>query len=337
MRLAYTRILFRGQILPDAVVYLSDDRRSQKSLSRLVDANIEQNLSNNGNLAFKAHLGLQSLPGAGAWLTAPPSEDNLKVDPQLFRIALQRRLRQQVQSADTFCPMCGSTMDSFGDHALTCQCRGDRTVRHNAVRNVTYSSARDANMSPEREKANLLPARPPGDVWDADVTNQQQARQRRRPADVYLPRGVNGSPVALDFAATSGMQSGLLRQAPDEPSSVIVAYEEKKRDFRPEGEPDTTEALCLQQGFGFIPMVLEAHGGGMGKEFRKVVDAIAEQTAAVTGSRSDFCSLIIAQRISVALQRENARAILRRLSEQHDDDTARSTERPPVQAAVSWQ
>ena len=192
-------------------------------------------------------------------------------------------------------------------------------------------------MSPEREKANLLPARPPGDVWDADVTNQQQARRRRRPADVYLPRGVNGSPVALDFAATSGMQSGLLRQAADEPSTVIVAYEEKKRDFRPEGEPDTTEALCLQQGFGFIPMVLEAHGGGMGKEFRKVVDAIAEQTAAVTGSRSEFCSLIIAQRISVALQRENARAILRRLSEQHDDDTARSTERPPVQAAVSWQ
>ena len=133
------------------------------------------------------------------------------------------------------------------------------------------------------------------------------------------------------------MQSGLLRQAADEPSMVIIAYEEKTRDFRLEGEPDTTEALCIQQGFGFMPMVLEAHGGGMGKQFRKVVDAIAEQTASVTGSRSELCSLIIAQRISVALQRENARAILRRRSEEHRDNFTRSTERPPVQAAVSWQ
>ena len=62
--------------------------------------------------------------------------------------------------------------------------------------------------------------------------NQQQARRRRRPADVYLPRGVNGSPVALDFAATSGMQAGLLRQAADEPSAVIVAYEQKKTRFQ---------------------------------------------------------------------------------------------------------
>ena len=111
----------------------------------------------------------------------------------------------------------------------------------------------------------------------------------------------------------------------------------KKRDFRPEGEPETTEALCTQQGFGFIPMVLEAHGGGMGKQFRKVVDSIAEQTAAVTGLRSEFCSLLLAQRISISLQRENARAVLRRLSEQHDDNTARNTDGPAVHLAKTRQ
>ena len=337
LRLAETRTLFRGQILPDAIVDLSGARCSQKSLSRLLDARIEQDLTNSGNLAFKAHLGLQSLPGAGAWLTAPPSEEILKVDPQLFKIALQRRLRQKVQSIDTFCVMCGSTMDSYGDHAITCQCRGDRTLRHNAVRNVVYLSARDGNMSPEREKPNLLPARPLGDVWDTDTLSVQQGRRRRRPADVYLPRGLSGSPVALDFAATSGMQPSLLRQSADEPSAVIVAYEDRKREFRPEGEPDTTEALCTQQGFTFAPMVLEAHDGGMSKQFRKVVDSIAEQTAAVTGFRRDFCSLLIAQRISISLQRENARAILRRLSEPHGDNTEHSTERPAVHMGEVWQ
>ena len=77
--------------------------------------------------------------------------------------------------------------------------------------------------------------------------------------------------------------------------------------------------------------------GGMGKHFRKVVDSIVEQTAAVTGFRSEFCRLLIAQRISITLQRENARAVLRRLSEQHDDNTARSTERPAVHPAEMWQ
>ena len=50
----------------------------------------------------------------------------------------------------------------------------------------------------------------------------------------------------------------------------------------------------------------------MGKQFRQVVDSVAKQTAAVTGAPPEFCSLLIAQRISITLQRENARAILRR-------------------------
>ena len=167
-------------------------------------------------------------------------------------------------------------------------------------------------MCPEREKANLLPARPPGDVWSDDTSTGPSDRRRRRPADIYLPRGISGSPMALDFAATSGMQASLLRQSADDPTSVIVTYEQRKRDFTPDGETESTESLCNRQGFSFTPMVIDAHGGGMGKDFRSVVDSIGKQAAAVSGSRPDFHSLLIAQRISVTLQRENARAILRR-------------------------
>ena len=337
LRLAETRATFSAQVLPDAVLDLEGSNRSQKSLSRLVDARIEQNLINAGNLAYKAHLGLQSLPGAGAWLIAPPSEEILKLDPALCKIALQRRLRQQVQSADTFCPMCGSTMDSFGDHAVTCSCKGDRTVRHNAVRNVTHICAQEANMCPEREKANLLPARPPDDVWDVEASNGLSDRRRRRPADIYLPRGITGSPMALDFAATSGMQSRLLRQSADDSSSAIVAYEQRKRDFIPEGETESTETLCNRQGFCFNPMVLDAHGGGMGKDFRSVVDAIGKQAAAVSGLRSDFHSLLIAQRISMTLHRENARAILRRRVDGIGHQQPQASERPTVVPMDIWQ
>ena len=184
LRLAETRAAFLTQILPDAVIDLEGSSRSQKSLSRLVDSKIEQDLFNTGSLAYKAHLALQSLPGSGAWLTAPPCEEYLRLDPLLCKIALQRRLRQQVQSTDTFCPMCGYTMDSFGDHAVICSCKGDRNVRHNAIRNVTHVCAQEANMSPVREKANLLLARPPGDLWNHEDNNVAHPRGRRRPADV---------------------------------------------------------------------------------------------------------------------------------------------------------
>ena len=106
-------------------------------MSALIDARLEHDLreSCRSNTSYLAHLALQSLCGAGAWLTAPPADPDRQIEPSLFRVALKRRLRIRVQEVDTFCPMCGGTMDSYGDHALSCPCNGDRTVRHNRLRN----------------------------------------------------------------------------------------------------------------------------------------------------------------------------------------------------------
>ena len=82
-------------------------------------------------------------------------------------------------------------------------------------------------MVPEREKANLMPTPTPGDLWDVENTTGRNARGRRRLADVYSPRGVTGSPMALDFAATSGMQMGALQQSAYDPTSAILAYEQR--------------------------------------------------------------------------------------------------------------
>ncbi len=54
-------------------------------------------------------------------------------------------------------------MDRWGDRALTCNCGGDHTVHHNAVRTICYEEATDAALRPEREKANLPPQRPVAD------------------------------------------------------------------------------------------------------------------------------------------------------------------------------
>ena len=215
---------------------------------------------------FCAHLALSSLPGAGAFLTAPPVDDGREIDAQLFKITLRRRLRAPVYEAEHYCPLCGVVMDRWGDHALTCECGGDRTVRHNAIRNICYEEATEAALRPEREKANLLPQRPVAD-------GLPQKHSGRRPADVWLPRGASGKGEALDFAISSGMQSELFHPVAETPGLVFHRYNDLKRSFQ--GNAHTCEA----QGFKFVPVVLEAHGGGWSPLTRASFDWISKQQA----------------------------------------------------------
>jgi hypothetical protein len=197
------------------------------------------------------------------------------------------------------CPCCGEPLDRFGDHALTCSCNGDRTVRHNSVRNVVFEEATEANLQAEREKAGLLPERPGEDGLPVKSG-------ARRPADVWLPRGTRGEAEALDFAVTSGLQAAWYRRAADDPGSVFAHYEGFKREHK------QTDQVCAEQGFKFTPLIVEAHGGGWSPALRRVVDWIAKSAQATGHEKAAAVSLKIAQRISCSLQKENARAVLRR-------------------------
>ena len=307
----------RQSTLPDASPSPLD---RQKTLSAMIDARREKDLRGRRDAdgSFQAHLSLCMLPGAGAWLIATPADAARTIDAPLFRIGIKRRLRMQVQAADTFCPLCGGTMDSYGDHALTCPCCGDRTVRHNRARDGFHEDAASAGMRPEREKQGLLPGRPVEDgVSQGGSCDEEQARarQRRRPADVYVPSALRGRPTALDFACTSGLRADTTHGAIADPEGVLTAYEQFKRSYKAPGEQLSTEALCSQQGIDFVPMVAEAHGGSWGPAARKILDAVAKHASATSTEEPETVSLHIAQRLSCSLQRESARAILRRLQD----------------------
>ena len=173
-------------------------------------------------------------------------------------------------------------------------------------------------MCPEREKAGLLPGRPREDGAPASSTGEEaldEARRRRRPADVFIPRALGGTPAALDFACTSGMRAETLREAASHPEGILSDYEEYKKSFKAPGEADSTGALCAQVGLAFFPMVMEAHSGGWGKAAREVLDAVARHVSASWYGEAEVESLRIAQRLSCSLHRENSRAVLRRLQE----------------------
>jgi hypothetical protein len=227
-----------------------------------------------------------------------------------MQVSIKRRLRVQLLEEETFCPACGEVMDVFCDHALTCACKGDRTKRHNALRNQSFFDAlASGHAGAELERPGLLPPRAPGEgPPEGEQGGSQVDDGNRRPADVYLPRWRNGTAAAWDFAATSGLRADLLQATAGSASAATERYEEFKRTHL------DTARLCAEQGFTFIPMVVETHGGGWGRDARRTFAVLAKRVADATGEDATVVATQHAQRLSTLLQKETARAVLRRLS-----------------------
>ena len=119
----------------------------------------------------------------------------------------------------------------------------------------------------------------------------------------HLARGTN---EALDFAATSGMRADQLQHVVQDTNFTFQHYEGVKRQYLDRGK------LCTDAGFQCTPLILEAHSGGWSATGRRVLDFIAKAAAAAENESESVTSLRIAQRISVALHKENARAVLKR-------------------------
>ena len=108
------------------------------------------------------------------------------------------------------------------------------------------------------------------------------------------------------MAAAAEVRPGTLRACAEAPEHVFLRYERHKREYK------QTASSCEAAGFGFIPLIFEALGGGFSSTARGVLSWVARQAAAAHNSEPGTESLRVAQRISCTLHRENARAILRR-------------------------
>ena len=152
--------------LPNAGIYASAASPSQKSLSAKIEAKVCHDLLDTQvhDRHRVAHLSLNRLPGAGAWLFALPDSVESHIPSPLFKVSILRRLRMPIWAQDTNCSLCGQVMDKWGDHALVCSCGGDRVVRHNMIRDVVHSAANHkAGLGAILEKPGLLIPRDPLD------------------------------------------------------------------------------------------------------------------------------------------------------------------------------
>ena len=175
-----------------------------------------------------------------------------------------------------------------------CSCGGDRTTRHNALRNLSGSFAAQAVLNPVLEKPALLPPSP-------DYPNAGG----RRPADIFLPTWFGGRPAALDFAITCPCRHDLLHTTAQTAGAAAALYASRKRAFL------NTEADCERQGMNFVPMIAET-SGGWHTDALKTLLGIARAHSARTGQRTAQVLEVFLQRTSVCIRRANAIATLRR-------------------------
>lgn len=257
-----------------------------------------------GREAFRANLQLLQQPGAGAWLHAPPSEAlGLHVAPPLFRLMLRMRLRLPIADADTPCPKCDGVNDTFGDHARVCGCGGDRTKRHHRLRGVLAARTKAAGLHTEIEKPGLLPPR----LDAAEGPEDSPSHNGRRPADVWVGSwGVHG-PAAFDLAVTSGLRQQVFPNTLQSGEHAVTEYEVRKCRHQ------DTERTCSAEGLQFIPLVAEACSGGWGPCAVRVWKTLAIALAARSHESVAVETERLLQSLGITLQRENARAALRRL------------------------
>eukprot|EP00660_Eupelagonema_oceanica_P019521 gene19521-biopygen901 len=141
---------------------------------------------------------------------------------------------------------------------------------------------------------------------DGKKCGGSRGAEGRRPADVFLPAWSLGKPACLDFAVTSGLSMGALHASAQDGAAATTEYAARKQALL------DTASHCTDEGLDFIPMIVEASGGGWGADACQLFHTLSKSAARLTGDTPSDKLEQFHQSLSVCLHRANARAIWRR-------------------------
>ena len=254
---------------------------------------------------------LRSVSGwcASGWLQAIPCMQPLYMPPEEFRTACKLRLgmiHPQVSPIATC--MCGASPDLFGTHYMACKIGNQRSIRHDHVaatlKQMLLALGHVARVNGLQD---LLPVGPAGEA---------------RVVDVYGAAGpLMAKAVAIDVAVVHPVCDSYVKAAAATSRATAAGREEIK--MAKYGQ------ACDNVGISFIPAVFESYGTageifeGWFKKVMKAKDKIDKEMGSNKVSWTAHTSgAYWQQRLSVALQRGNAKMVHRRGARDSTDDTA---------------
>ena len=238
-----------------------------------------------------ARLASLSLPHSGDYLNVVPSPAlGLHLRTAEFNTVTKYRLGCPIYPTAEECPVstCHQHSDRMGDHAISCGSQGERTARHNHLRDILYHTAVSASLGPTKEGRFLVPG------------------TDGRPADVLIPHWTGGKDSALDVTVINPLQSATVTQAAIIPGHALtVAYDRK---IRKAGE------ACKAAGIAFLPLPVETLGGWHDNavpQIKKLGSALARQQGRTEQEETETIHHLF-QRLAISLMKGNASLLINR-------------------------
>ena len=266
----------------------------QGSMQREVSTRIDTNnnllflthTNERGSIRDRARINSLGLPNSGAWLNVLPSPSlGLQLKSAEFTVCVKYRLGLQIFPYEGVCVACPAPSDTRGDHAVSCGCGGERTYRHNSIRDCLYTTCAQACLGPTREDRALIPG------------------TEARPADIYIPAWSGGLDTAFDITVINPLQQNLLNRSAANPGHALQFAHDRKMTKHGEA--------CRTANIAFVPLPLDtfgAWGDSTVREVKRMGTALARHT----GNEDSETIRHLIQRVSVTLMKVNANLILNR-------------------------
>ncbi len=195
------------------------------------------------------------------------------------------------EKAPLTCPegKCGTEMDEFGDHAVTCKFGMSRNGRHDGVNKTWAFALKGAGLPVKLE------------VYTDPVT-------KHRSADTFVEGWEFGRCAAHDWVVTHTLQkAACTEEKRKKPDFALEQAERRKVSYAKE--------RCERRGFDFVPLAMDTFGG-VGKQAKKAISIAVAQARIYRGNAlydRGMCGRALTQRLQVAVMRGVANQLLRRL------------------------
>ena len=216
---------------------------------------------------------------SGAWLQASPiSSVGLRMDDATLHIAVGLRLGTAI-CAPHSCQLCGADVNPLGTHALSCKHSEGRHSRHAALNEIVHRTLSAAGVPSRLEPPGLLRS------------------DGKRPDGMTLVPWSAGRPLVWDATCPDTYASSYRGRATREAGCVAALAEEKK----------CGKYSHLAPSYIFQPVSIET-SGAIGPSTYRFLKSLGRRVSQESGEPR--ATEYLMQRLSVAVQRGNAAAVL---------------------------